>query len=201
MKDILANHFPEDNPHPDVLGGLPEFSYGQATEYFSALSTDDCEIIHWYMDQGISPSRADSYVADLIGGYAVVDPLRTSQEGVTAALNEIARVRRYIELLAESDDYFPVIESFNVAVRDENGKYEGSVDLCGWGSLGRSRDSLEAHKTDACYRLGIVDDAAKFITDPAQSRYFSQFEIIKEHKMLRAQEELEAEELVLMVGL
>ncbi len=190
MRDILAIHFPEEAARTDVLGGYPDFSYGDATDYFSALNPQDREVVHWYTGQYLSPVWAgDEYVFSLAQQYSVVDPLRLSKGGIKAALIEMERVSRYVTLFTECKNFFPWIKSFNTAIRNEKGDVTGSIDELGWGSF-MPKNALSAYRNSAIRQLGFIDEAGKFIQDPAASPYFDQARILEDYRLTLERERL-----------
>jgi len=196
MTNILDTHFPESDRPPDVLLGLKDDSDGNAAQFFGMLDASDREIVQHYLQNFIAPVSlmgrdVESYVSNLVAGYAVVDPARSSYEGVQAALYEVARLQRYLEIFAEGEGYFPWVgqdvQSFS---DDETGELvvvtsniwtdlEQSVGLYGTDYL---RDRVTKNV------LPIVRSAAFFLVDPNDNEHFSQDYILYKHAQMMDEE-------------
>lgn len=169
-----------------LLSGMPDYSGGIAEAFFRELDEQDREVVSWYLQQGIGPYQIQSYVYSLARGYAVVDPDRKASGAMESAHVELGRINRLLDIFLSDGDYFPFIETCNVSARDEDGKYEGFIEVQGWTRLGTSGEgpfSLQALKS--ALRNRRVDEyielAHGFIDDPTSApRIFNQDEMLRQ---------------------
>lgn len=137
--DLLERAFPFGDDEPDVLGGIPDATFGLATEYFSSLSESERELVQWYLEQSIppAPARLEYYILGLAKGYHLADPERKSTLGIEAAVEELQRLGRYIDVFAKAENFFPQIVPFSRTEVDEDGDTYESQLLC-WGCFATS---------------------------------------------------------------
>ncbi len=170
-----------------VLSGIPDYSGGgRAETFFRGLDEQDREVVSWYLQQGIGPYQIQSYVYSLVKGYAVVDPDRKASEVMESAHVELRRINRLLDIFLSDGDYFPYIETCNVSARDEEGNYQGCIEVKGWTRLGTSGEglfSLQSLKTTLRNRrVGeYIERAHGFINDPSSApRSFNQDEMLRQ---------------------
>lgn len=169
-----------------ILSGIPDFTYGEAEGYFRKLGEEDREIVSWYLQQGVGPYQAENYVISLARGYAIADPERTASAAMDSAHVELRRITRLIEIFLADGNFFPYLEICNVSARDENGNYEGSIDVWGWTSFGTSNEgicSLQGYKERIrdSQISQYIELAHGFIDDPSHAPHvFNQAEMLEE---------------------
>ncbi len=180
MSSIVDSHFPsyETLIHANPLGEYPDASeHGEATSYFATLSQSDRELVHWYAgDQGLPPhAMAEEYVFSFIANYANVDPCRRHKRGVKSATEEVQRVRRYVTLFRDSPNYFfPLARECLTTVFDDSTGEEMPVVQLAWTNLSTCAEEFTALRNYAGPQLEIIEDAERFLRDPASSIWFDQ---------------------------
>ena len=126
-----------DDIDDDLLGGLSDYTSGQAVEYFSQLSEDDRELVQWFAREHIgSFIGIGFYLEGLVQGYCIVDPMRTSEQGKIAAHEEIDRLDRFAALFLGSEDYFPMVTQIMSTEIDPETGTDVEVIEIGWGAIG-----------------------------------------------------------------
>jgi hypothetical protein len=177
-ESIVDQLFPEPE-QPDILGGLPDFTNGEATKFFLALDPNDRDLVQWYLQQGVSPRSADKYTADLVRGYAVVDPERKSRPGIYSAHQELRRVERFISIFLESKGFFPTIERNSEPIRDEKGVI-GSIKVDGWGQIASDIGALRMYQLIVEEQIApLFPKMHAFIDSPQDAPlHFNQYEIL-----------------------
>jgi hypothetical protein len=183
MTDILKTHFPEDTGMSDVLGGIPDFTHGEAVTYFAALTPEDREIVQWYATRHIRPAWVgDEYVFDLAKQYPLVDPMRESKAGIETTLAEFKRVSRYVSLFINATDFFPCVSSFGSLIKDEDsGEFE-DVSVDGWDYYAPYRTVLTRQEQGA-NQLRLIDEVCKFIVDPKSTMIINQERVLREFRL------------------
>lgn len=182
MKELFETLFPEPDD-PEILGGLTDFTEGEATRYFAGLKPDDCELVQWYLLQGIGPHGIERHIFELAKGYAVVDPKRKNKQAVTSAHTEVGRARRFLDVFLSSRAFFPKMDEFNVGVVTETGPNDHII-VNGWGEFS-SREgplNLSWHKKNIINTvLPLFPLVKAFLDDPnGAPMHFNQKRILKE---------------------
>lgn len=182
MSEILDRLFPIDQCEEDILGGYEDYSNGMATKYFGRLAAGDRDIVQWYAAQNLTPIETEGYTYDLVTGYAVVDPTRSNEGGISSAHTEIARARRFIELFVMSGKYFPMLDRVDEPTFDEAGALTGEIQIDAWTNFQPNRVARNLHREASRIHLALYEQFDRFIDDPLGApEMFDQDEIVAEH--------------------
>ncbi|MCB9823333.1 hypothetical protein H6800_03610 [Candidatus Nomurabacteria bacterium] len=168
---ILDKAFPFPDDEPDIMLGIPDYTDGVATDFFASLGTEDRELIQWYLEQGYVPAPApiEFYVLGLAKGYQSVDPNRRSTVGIDAAITELQRVGRYVEIFLEASSFFPKIETYGCLRIDNDGAYY-EYNTLAWDEFLSSKSlpySLKfVQESVRGITVPLIEATARFLQDP-----------------------------------
>ncbi len=167
MSELVDRLFPEEFNEDEVLGGYKDYVDGQAKEFFKALSEKDRELVQWFIISGWNPVTIEQYAYGLAVGLHKVDPDRSSEEAIKGAHEEIARVKRFIDLFVQGYNYFPQLSHFSFTQPDEDGKgYHKFFDV-GWGNImynPLARNARQDFEEHGYLEIDLID---RFIDDPS----------------------------------